>query len=371
MASKGESNKNKVILFDDDSDNQSDGEENFNQALEKKQFQGKKGQMLMELQHSYRDDKRFQLDKKFKGDIDVKKVSKNVKNMSTVFDKPKDMTYHTADDEAQVKEEISTEKNKNLSILSQVISNTEFLTHNKKYTGNNAKNILIKRFDPKLNLGRQLEITENKSDKDAKINLEAQKNVIKLEKGLDKFYTPSQPEQNFATQSKRSKELEINKIFNKLNDKLETKIEIKYDSLKQIFNVPQSTGFGLFGETIENKPNMFENRIKKKKESDLINDDEHNLMKNEDISGNDNSSDLKNQNLEIDDKKLLKAKRKKEKRKLKEKEKKEKAKIEDKERDVKIEEKLKKNLLKEFDEKKVDDYVRYVNLVRNKKMKQS
>lgn len=353
--------KNKVTLFDDDDDdNQSNGEDNFNIALEKKQFQGKKGQMLMELQQSYRDDQRFILDKKFKGDIDVKKISKNVKSMTTLFDKTKE-TF-TSNPEIITQEEISSEKNKNLSILSQVISNTEFLTHNKKYSGHNPKNILIKRYDPKLNLGRQLEITDKK-ESDAKIDFENEKNVIKLEKGVDKSKpSPNEKESRSLPQSKKSKEYEIKNMFNKLNDEIETKVEIKYDSWKQILKKPEDVGFGLFGETVtENKMKNSKKEKKKKIHSDILNVEENKITETEFV-------EEKVKEMDISEKKMLKSKRKKEKRKLKEKEKKEKAKVNDKIRDEKIEIKLKNNLLKEFDQKKVEDYVRFVNLVRNKKI---
>jgi hypothetical protein len=363
-----QNNNKKVILFSDE-DNDSNGEENFNIALEKKQFQGKKGQMLMELQQSYKDDQRFYMDKKFKGDVDSKKVSKNLKNMSTLFDKKKDlMSVKLVEQESQ--EEISTEKNKNLSILSQVISNKEFLTHNKKYTGNIPKNILIKRFDPKLNLGRQLEIT-GKKESEEKINFESVKNVIKLDKGVDKFKQEWDDDSNSVPKSKKSKKIEIENMFNKLNDQIENKVEIKYDSWKQILKVPEQTGFGLFGETLtENKSKIIEKKKKKREIEEIIQDESQQLTETNEAEIDteeliDDKSDANNE------KKLLKSKRKKDKRKLKEKEKKEKAKIDNKLRDDKIESKLKKNLLKEYDEKKVEDYVRYVNLVRNKKHKQS
>jgi len=155
--------KKKTNIFDLDNDINSNSDnnddDNFNIALKKNQFIGKKGAMLMELQKSYKGDERFKFDKRFAGDIEAKLVSDNVKNMTDVFDygdglnKVKNNNYNKSDIN-DIDYEIKKEKKRNLMILAQIITNEEFMNNNKKVE--NPKSLLQKRYDPTMNLGGDL-----------------------------------------------------------------------------------------------------------------------------------------------------------------------------------------------------------------------
>jgi len=155
--------KKKTNIFDLDNDINSNSDnnddDNFNIALKKNQFIGKKGAMLMELQKSYKGDERFKFDKRFAGDIEAKLVSDNVKNMTDVFDygdglnKVKNNNYNKSDIN-DIDYEIKKEKKRNLMILAQIITNEEFMNNNKKVE--NPKSLLQKRYDPTMNLGADL-----------------------------------------------------------------------------------------------------------------------------------------------------------------------------------------------------------------------
>ena len=52
----------------------------FEKALNKKQFQGEKGKMLLRLKNTYVNDSRFKLDSKFKNDINYNKLPSELKD---------------------------------------------------------------------------------------------------------------------------------------------------------------------------------------------------------------------------------------------------------------------------------------------------
>src|SRR5687767_13064717 len=78
-------NKN-VKFFNIDEKEEESEDDNFQQALKKKQFEGSKGMMLLELQKSYKGDKRFNMDKKFFDDVEVNMVSSELKSQTDLFD---------------------------------------------------------------------------------------------------------------------------------------------------------------------------------------------------------------------------------------------------------------------------------------------
>jgi hypothetical protein len=136
-------------------------DDNFEIALKKKQFEGNKGQMLLELQKTYKGDKRFKLDNKFVNDMDVKKVSYGVKELTDVFDNKnediKKLVNHNKIKKKEIitiEDELKREKQRNISILSQIISNEEFLSIKPKTT--NHQSLITKRFDPLLNIGKEI-----------------------------------------------------------------------------------------------------------------------------------------------------------------------------------------------------------------------
>jgi len=159
--------KKKTNIFelcnDNNSNSDEEGDDNFNIALKKNQFVGKKGAMLLELQKSYNGDARFKVDKRFTGDIETNKVSEKIKGMTDLFDnlsKKNGVNKEVKDnkiqklDENDIEYELKKEKKRNLMILAQIVSNEEFMNNNKKVE--NPKNLLQKRYDPTMNLGSDL-----------------------------------------------------------------------------------------------------------------------------------------------------------------------------------------------------------------------
>ena len=85
----------------------------FEKALNKKQFQGEKGKILLKLQNSYLNDPRFKIDSKFKDDVNYKKLPSDIKESSNT---KKDLfDYEDKEIEAD-DEDIELEKNINLLI---------------------------------------------------------------------------------------------------------------------------------------------------------------------------------------------------------------------------------------------------------------
>jgi hypothetical protein len=206
-------------------------DEGFELALQKKQFQGKKGNMLMELQKSYKGDDRFVFDKKFKNDVDTKLVSRKLKNTTDVFDEQEKKEIF--------KKEISEEKNKNMNILSSILTNEEFFTFNNKKP--NPKKLIIKRFDPALGLGNDLIIKKEEK--------KVEENVIKLEKGVSRKKN-FENQNDYNRMNSKDKQRVMSKVMDEANKIFETKVEVKYDSLKNVFKKESKNNYCLFGGSI-------------------------------------------------------------------------------------------------------------------------
>ena len=135
-------------------------DDNFEVALKKKQFEGNKGKMLLELQKTYKGDDRFKFDKKFSNDIEVNRISYGVKELTDVFDKRKEDIKKPFPSKLKnkgtvtIEDELREEKQRNISILSKIISNEDFLSIRPKTT--NHQSLIIKRFDPLLNIGKEI-----------------------------------------------------------------------------------------------------------------------------------------------------------------------------------------------------------------------
>ena len=322
--------KNIFDLIDDNNDNNNDLEENFNNALKKKQFLGEKGKYLFDLQNSY-NDSRFKIDNKFKDDININKINSSLK------DNNKNNEYSYNDNiKISNDEDIQNEKNNNLKILSNILPNTAYI--GKKINSEISTNkLLIKRFDPKLNFGKfgvQPIKVENK--KENKI----EKNKINLKKGVEVFKEslPLNGKNNKnEIKNKYEREKEIFKKINEINNDMNQEIIVNYDIWKKGIK-DDKIDFKLFEDENENKEK------EEKKEKKLL----------------DNDSDNEN-NIELKKKRKREEKIKKEKKKKK------------KEKKIKKIEKINNeyviDLKERFGEEKTNNYIKYVDLINKKKFK--
>jgi hypothetical protein len=341
--------KPKRKIFEDSDDEENNNlTENFDNALKKKQFLGEKGKYLFNLQNTYLSDSRFKLDKKFKGDINIKKLPSNLKNFTK---KNNDYEYKDnniiADDE-----NIQEEKNKNLSILSNILPNSAFLEHRNKES--NIKKIIQKRFDPLLNLGDfsveplKVEVKEKKKDDENKIILEKGVQIFN-----DPLKNPIYKNKHEKLLKKREREKLIENEVNRINNDMNQEIIVNYDMWKKSIQSKEKIEFKLFDDDNNEDKNGKENiKIENKEIKDLKENKEKEFMNKE--------------------KEKLKNKRKREKEKQKQKLRKEKEK-KNKEEKRKNEEKMDKiyktNLINDFGEDKVNNYLKYMEMIKEKKQK--
>ena len=343
---------------------------NFEKALNKNQFLGEKGQMLLKLQNSYVNDSRFKLDSKFKNDINYNKLPSDLKD----FKKHDLFNYDEIDKEAK-DEDIELEKKKNMSILAELLPNSAFLEHKSLYKPTNE--LIIKRFDPKLNLGNA-SVDAIKVEKKKK--KEKEKNIIKLEKGLQIFNEKNDMElynqyNDLQKMKKRDKEKLYNETINKINDEMNQEIIVNYNSWKKGILDKNDNNFSLFGENNtninkDNNDNGFSLFNDNKEEDKAGEGGKHDVLNNGNNIDNDNDKDK-------NEKDILKKKKKREKEKLKKKEKERIKKEKIKKRKEKIKKKMENinkeyedYLIEEFGEEKANNHLRYIDMIQKFKKNQ-
>ena len=335
----------------------------FEKALNKKQFQGEKGKILLKLQNSYLNDPRFKIDSKFKDDVNYKKLPSDIKESSNT---KKDLfDYEDKEIEAD-DEDIELEKKKNMAILAQILPNSAFLEH--KSVDKPINKLIIKRFDPELQLGNAgVEVIKN-DKKDKKENKE-NKGLIKLEKGvkilddrndielINKYYKYGETDIN--KMKKKEKEKLISDTINRINDEMNQEIKVNYDMWKKGIQEKNDNTFSLFGNPINNSNNL-------NNETKDDDDNSNNIIKEKE-QNIDNNDDKK----VLDEKEILRKKKKREKQKMKKKEKqrlkKEKLKLKKEKLEKKIEEQneqYKNELIQEFGEEKTKKYINYINMIK-------
>ena len=348
------SSKNKKILFSDDEDEeeQEKMKDNFERALNKKQFQGEKGKLLFDLQKAYASDSRFKIDDKFKDDISYRKLPSSIKSqIKSKAKETNEFSYNNVDKQPKDKE-LLNEKHKNLNILSSVLPTSVYLEHKPKET--NTKHLLVKRFDPLLSLGDSAVEPEKYIESKNKMNNKKEDNKIKLEKGVRMFkeplLNPIYENKYQKEMKKKEKERMINKAINEINDNMNGEVIIDYDKWKKGIQNKEEKEFKLFDDG-----------------ATLISSEKKSLTK-EIIKKEIKEDNKVNENI-VDDKKLLKKKIKRE--KLKEKQKKQKEiekekKIKQKEKEEQIISEYKNEVTEKYGKEKANNYFRYIEMIRDK-----
>ncbi|XP_049788063.1 probable RNA-binding protein CG14230 isoform X1 [Schistocerca cancellata] len=193
-------------LFDDES-----SDDEINDFKIKAQFEGRKGQKLLELQSKYANDKRFTLDERF---------------------------YESDDDEASVEPdkvvEFQDEKKRQLNILQDVLGDTAHVLPEKREKPSNSRSML--RFDPLKADHKRFEVATPE-----KIENESKK--MNVENGLK-----MQDEEDHEVQDEKPAKVEVSKEkFYNVTDRLKETLKSKTQ------NDAQFSLLEMFGSTEDDK----------------------------------------------------------------------------------------------------------------------
>ncbi|XP_028031223.1 nucleolar protein 8 [Bombyx mandarina] len=196
--------ENKNYLFDDEDDDDADGQEHINFEI-KKQFEGKRGQMVLDLQSRYKSDKRFTLDERFVDD-------------ETIGDK-------TKDEEVELSQ--VDEKTKQLNILQNVLGVTLKSKEPEQDSQKTKPKLGMLRFDPLQPSHAKFLMQQAEDVKTEPVN--------KKKKKKDKL-NENQNKQEHLEQSQENK-IEVSKeTFYKVSETLkETIAQPKTFSLRSLF----------------------------------------------------------------------------------------------------------------------------------------
>lgn len=223
------SNKRKAQLFDEDENEAEVPAESFKV---KKQFAGKNGEKLFELQTRYQNDKRFDIDEKFVDDVD------------DTFDARKRYTREELKERKKMRKEMENwdqnemkeERNNQLSILEGITGQSTGFMNNNNFTKPTQKGML--RFDPsKKGHLKYLDLVKGDEVVDEMECAEADNKNQDYEVGEEKFYEVSE---NLAQSLQHKSEAKPFSIFEMLgvNHEDEPEEEQKPDEEKVLAKLP-------------------------------------------------------------------------------------------------------------------------------------
>ncbi|KAM3139098.1 hypothetical protein pb186bvf_008696 [Paramecium bursaria] len=188
-----------------------------------KKTTGKKGQVLVELQKSFKGDDRFKLNERFQ-DLDEQKLSKRFKDLQQDLLEQEEPEKEDVVEELDIKKEIDQQ----LNLLSELMpEERNFIQYKKKQDKKNY-DLIIQRFDP-TKINKKLIVKKQPISKQ-----QEQQKKVQITKGLNK------------------QELNIQRANQKLNrapEKFQIKTVINKNAWKDLVNRGQNVSVRLFGDS--------------------------------------------------------------------------------------------------------------------------